>query len=161
MAFRKNKKFIDPRYFMDEKTDIIKEAYDPTNPRALSGLEKSMDAAEAERTLKEEFEDEVAEMASYFDVEASVEVDDDFGQEPPPPDRNDNRVLDCQDGVTGVDQDGVTYDPCKEIEDEQELKRQELEVRSSWIVVNLPAGEQGIYHDIEEMYQDLRKKTGY
>jgi len=25
MAFRKNKKFIDPRYFMDEKTDIIKE----------------------------------------------------------------------------------------------------------------------------------------
>ena len=26
MAIRKNKKFIDPRYFMDEKTDIIKEA---------------------------------------------------------------------------------------------------------------------------------------
>lgn len=25
MARRKNKKFIDPRYFMDEKTDIIKE----------------------------------------------------------------------------------------------------------------------------------------
>ena len=25
MAFRKNKKFIDPRYFMDEKTDVIKE----------------------------------------------------------------------------------------------------------------------------------------
>tara|TARA_Y100000310_G_scaffold261849_1_gene271375 strand:+ start:601 stop:1047 length:447 start_codon:yes stop_codon:yes gene_type:complete len=25
MKFRKNKKFIDPRYFMDEKTDIIKE----------------------------------------------------------------------------------------------------------------------------------------
>jgi len=25
MAFRKNKKFIDPRYFMDEKTEIIKE----------------------------------------------------------------------------------------------------------------------------------------
>jgi len=25
MAIRKNKKFIDPRYFMDEKTDIIKE----------------------------------------------------------------------------------------------------------------------------------------
>ena len=30
MARRKNKKFIDPRYFMDEKTDIIKEAaYEP------------------------------------------------------------------------------------------------------------------------------------
>jgi len=26
MAIRKNKKFIDPRYFMDEKTDVIKEA---------------------------------------------------------------------------------------------------------------------------------------
>ena len=25
MAIRKNKKFIDPRYFMDEKTEIIKE----------------------------------------------------------------------------------------------------------------------------------------
>jgi len=25
MAIRKNKKFVDPRYFMDEKTDIIKE----------------------------------------------------------------------------------------------------------------------------------------
>ena len=25
MAIRKNKKFIDPRYFMDEKTDVIKE----------------------------------------------------------------------------------------------------------------------------------------
>jgi hypothetical protein len=25
MAIRKNKKFIDPRYFMDEKTDILKE----------------------------------------------------------------------------------------------------------------------------------------
>ena len=25
MKFRKNKKFIDPRYFMDEKTEIIKE----------------------------------------------------------------------------------------------------------------------------------------
>jgi hypothetical protein len=132
-----------------------------TLDRAQRGYDKTFAAAEAERTLKEELEDEVAEMAEYFDVEASVEVDDDFGQEPPPPDRNDNRVLDCQDGVTGVDQDGVTYDPCKEIEDEQELKRQELEVRSSWIVVNLPSGEQGIYHDIEEMYQDLRKKTGY
>ena len=27
MAIRKNKKFIDPRYFMDEKTDIIKEEH--------------------------------------------------------------------------------------------------------------------------------------
>jgi len=25
MAIRKNKKFIDPRYFMDEKTEIVKE----------------------------------------------------------------------------------------------------------------------------------------
>jgi hypothetical protein len=28
MAFRKNKKFIDPRYFMDEKTEIIKEEFE-------------------------------------------------------------------------------------------------------------------------------------
>ena len=28
MKFRQNKKFIDPRYFMDEKTDIIKEGTD-------------------------------------------------------------------------------------------------------------------------------------
>jgi|TARA_R110000824_G_scaffold315075_3_gene502153 hypothetical protein len=28
MAIRKNKKFIDPRYFMDEKTDVIEEARD-------------------------------------------------------------------------------------------------------------------------------------
>tara|TARA_B100000683_G_scaffold11168_1_gene12180 strand:+ start:65 stop:634 length:570 start_codon:yes stop_codon:yes gene_type:complete len=32
MAIRKNKKFIDPRYFMDEKTDIIKES--PTRARS-------------------------------------------------------------------------------------------------------------------------------
>jgi len=29
MAIRKNKKFIDPRYFMDEKTEIVKEEKDP------------------------------------------------------------------------------------------------------------------------------------
>jgi hypothetical protein len=32
MAFRKNKKFIDPRYFMDEKTDIIKEGLEAGAP---------------------------------------------------------------------------------------------------------------------------------
>jgi len=30
MAFRQNKKFIDPRYFMNEKTEIIKEEYSKT-----------------------------------------------------------------------------------------------------------------------------------
>ena len=33
MARRKNKKFIDPRYFMDEKTDIIQEGLPPETLR--------------------------------------------------------------------------------------------------------------------------------
>ena len=45
MAFRKNKKFIDPRYFMDEKTDIIKEELEsvlneahPRDPGGFMGM---------------------------------------------------------------------------------------------------------------------------
>jgi hypothetical protein len=50
MAIRKNKKRIDPRYFMDEKTDIIKEDL---------------------------MRDEVQDLADKFNVEASVEIDSD------------------------------------------------------------------------------------
>ena len=43
MAIRKNKKFIDPRYFMDEKTEIIKEE--------LSKTLSEISAADAESIL--------------------------------------------------------------------------------------------------------------
>ena len=32
MAIRKNKKFIDPRYFMDEKAGVIKEEKEEKSP---------------------------------------------------------------------------------------------------------------------------------
>ena len=61
MAFRKNKKFIDPRYFMDEKTDkkVIKEALPkytqlPEDPDLLQyGDEQRMD--EVSKELENQF----------------------------------------------------------------------------------------------------------
>ena len=47
MAIRKNKKFIDPRYFMDEKTETINEAWDSAGKwksRYSDGRSKSSDA---------------------------------------------------------------------------------------------------------------------
>ena len=57
MAFRKNKKFIDPRYFMDEKTDVVKEGFTTTGPDprdALSTKElgKLMDAGYGSEDLR-------------------------------------------------------------------------------------------------------------
>tara|TARA_R110000824_G_scaffold190926_1_gene372474 strand:+ start:43 stop:453 length:411 start_codon:yes stop_codon:yes gene_type:complete len=57
MAFRKNKKFIDPRYFMDEKTDVVKEGFTTTGPDprdALSTKElgKLMDAGYESEDLR-------------------------------------------------------------------------------------------------------------
>ena len=69
MAIRKNKKFIDPRYFMDEKTDVIKEAaYEPS--RAVADI----DTGEEYMTPEDLMRDEVQDLADRFDVEASVEV---------------------------------------------------------------------------------------
>ena len=46
MAIRKNKKFIDPRYFMDEKTEVVKEvAYEPG--RAVSSVDQEIEREEA------------------------------------------------------------------------------------------------------------------
>jgi len=139
MAIRKNKKFIDPRYFMDEKTDIIEEGFTTTGPdpgdalstddlfklmkagysgddlrgvnntnltpemasilgrpqdepapdfgglaeggdaghldRQKAGWERAMDAAEAERTPEEEFQDTAMDLAKELGVEVSVEKD--------------------------------------------------------------------------------------
>lgn len=72
MAIRKNKKRIDPRYFMDEKTDVVKEvAYEPG--RAVAGIdtgEKRISPGELER---EEFED----LAAKFNVEVDFDTPDD------------------------------------------------------------------------------------
>ena len=38
MVIRKNKKFIDPRYFMDEKTDVVKEGFTTTGPDPRDAL---------------------------------------------------------------------------------------------------------------------------
>ena len=46
MAIRKNKKFIDPRYFMDEKTDIIKEEIEDPY------LEKSPERADDQQSYE-------------------------------------------------------------------------------------------------------------
>ena len=40
MKFKKNKRRIDPRYFMDEKTDIIKEGVGP-DPFTAAGLDEA------------------------------------------------------------------------------------------------------------------------
>ena len=41
MAIRKNKKFIDPRYFMDEKTDIIEEEFTTSGPDPSKALSQN------------------------------------------------------------------------------------------------------------------------
>ena len=67
MALRKNKKFIDPRYFMDEKTETINEAWDSSGnwkSRYSDGRSKSSDVEpetdeeRAHRRAKEAREDE-------------------------------------------------------------------------------------------------------
>ena len=67
---RKNKKFIDPRYFMDEKMEEVQS-------RAQRGYDKTFDTAEADRTPEEVFEDEALELAERLGVDISVEVADD------------------------------------------------------------------------------------
>jgi hypothetical protein len=67
---RKNKKFIDPRYFMDEKMEEV-QSRDP------GGYDKTFDTAEADRTPEEVFEDEALELAERLGVDISVEVADD------------------------------------------------------------------------------------
>ena len=45
MALRKNKKFIDPRYFMDEKTEIVKEGFTTSGPDPSKALSQDQIAA--------------------------------------------------------------------------------------------------------------------
>ena len=45
MAFRKNKKFIDPRYFMDEKTEVVKEGFTTSGPDPSKALSQEQIAA--------------------------------------------------------------------------------------------------------------------
>jgi hypothetical protein len=134
------------KLFENWRKHLNEAAYEP-DPRLSHNLKTSFSDAELGRTLKEKFEDEAAEMAEQFDVEHSIEVDGDFGRKPPPPDEENPLVIACEDG---------DRDACEDLEEEQELKRQQLEVDSTWIVV----GDQ-IYADTEEMYQDLRKRAGY
>ena len=60
MAFRKNKKFIDPRYFMDEKTELIKEEH-------------------SRRRLTEALEDTTPETIADFAWEEGIRLQD-FGE---------------------------------------------------------------------------------
>ena len=50
MAIRKNKKFIDPRYFMDEKTDIVKEEIE--NPLKTEVSREVRDQRKAELSAR-------------------------------------------------------------------------------------------------------------
>ena len=75
MAFRKNKKFIDPRYFMDEKTEIIKEepmkeAHDPVGPGPSAG--------ELMGRARENFPPDVLARAGYGEEEPEEEDDLEF-----------------------------------------------------------------------------------
>jgi len=81
MAIRKNTRRFDPRYFMDEKTDVVKEAYEPG--RAVADLpqyndeydqEGAYDPGEEHMSLEEINEDEVQDLADKFNVEAFVEI---------------------------------------------------------------------------------------
>lgn len=71
MAIRKNKKFIDPRYFMDEKTETTNEGWEPKwynkgtrdkedvyIGRGSRGTEPETDEERAHRRAKEAREDE-------------------------------------------------------------------------------------------------------
>ena len=69
MAIRKNKKRIDPRYFMDEKTDIIKEAAYEPGPAVAD-----IDTGEERMTDREATEEDVRDLAEKFNVEAFVET---------------------------------------------------------------------------------------
>ena len=75
MAFRKNKKFIDPRYFMDEKTEIIKEelgntmnegTLDPGRERFTGGSVDIDPMSDEEQT---------AATKAYYDLRSFLEDD--------------------------------------------------------------------------------------
>ena len=81
MTIRKNTRRFDPRYFMDEKTDVVKEAYEPG--RAVGDMpqyndepdeEGAYDTGEERISPDELQEEEVQDLADKFDVEATVET---------------------------------------------------------------------------------------
>ena len=55
MAFRKNKKFIDPRYFMDEKMEL-----NEANPAVQTS---------------DDFDDWTDQIISYFEMKRDVDID--------------------------------------------------------------------------------------
>ena len=63
MAIRKNKKRIDPRYFMDEKTDLIKEGAVPHSAQHVveKMKETGLSAKEALKSLTTDLSDEETE----------------------------------------------------------------------------------------------------
>ncbi len=73
MARRKNKKFIDPRYFMDEKTETINEALSRRSRRKererLDELDESEDARHALLNLS----DDVGNFRNTLTRETSME----------------------------------------------------------------------------------------
>ena len=82
MARRKNTRRFDPRYFMDEKTDVVKEAaYEPG--RAVADMpqyndeydqEGAYDPGEERMGTAELQEEEIQDLADKFDVEATIET---------------------------------------------------------------------------------------
>jgi hypothetical protein len=70
MAIRKNKKRIDPRYFMDEKTDIIKEEFS----QDANSAKAEMRAAKPQttETLEEMGQDDPSERLLDLAGEVSV-----------------------------------------------------------------------------------------
>jgi hypothetical protein len=71
MAIRKNTRRFDPRYFMDEKTDVVKEAYEPG--RAVADIDTGEERISPGELEREEFED----LAAKFNVEVDFDTPDD------------------------------------------------------------------------------------
>ena len=79
MARRKNTRRFDPRYFMDEKTDVVKEAaYEPGEELRdyYGGKSHSQSERDAAQPRRPEviMREEVQDLADKFGVEASVET---------------------------------------------------------------------------------------
>jgi hypothetical protein len=167
MAIRKNKKFIDPRYFMDEKTDGIKEELSKVMNESMPGMEpwgpddekkvrqanKAHDDKHQTKQHRAQKEAEAEEVRQALGNDWQVNV----------------RMLEDRYQLTVNKQSwaGADYTP-EEVEeaDVQDIASKfgvdaSVEITddgSPVIVVHLPDGETATYNDSDEMYDALSKE---
>jgi len=172
MAIRKNKKFIDPRYFMDEKTETTNEAWDPHGnwkSRFPDGRSKGSDAEpetdeeRAHRRAKEAREDERRREAG-LPPRKSKYFEENENESPYEPDPRLTRGLEKSMAAEEADRapEEIMRDVADAIADKFNVEAS-VEIASDGkpaILVTHQDGETTAYDDTEEMYKDLADEIG-